>query len=614
MCRHHHGFVPDFSSAVELTPNQAVSTHIEIDWTVDFVNAVLTGHVDITCRSQKSGECILTLDSRNLDVKGVYVCPQLTPLNFSIANSEFETTLGSPITVRLPDAVAAHSEYVVRVVYSTTQSSSALQWLEKSQTSSGLYPFMFSQCQAIHARSLLPCQDLCQVKITYSARIRFPSHLEALMSAVRVGPSEPCPAPSLMLNSSESWRTVSYQQSVPIPAYLIAVVCGELSSKPIGPRSTVWAEPSVVDRAAWEFEDTERMIEVAETLCGPYRFGVFDLLVLPPSFPYGGMENPCLTFVTPTLLAGDKSQTAVIAHELAHSWSGNLVTNETWTDFWMNEGLTVFTESKIVAALFGDEAASVRRQEGWDHLHQYVNETGANHNFTKLCPTMMKGADPDDAFSVVPYEKGASLFWYLQSLVGVETFELFIVKFFNEFPFKTISSAQFAAFAESLLGLKSVDWNSLFHEPGMPAFQPPVDPAAIAEAKDLITTWRTTETDVANWPSGKKIIFIHSLLEVVTTLTQKDTHEIASKFKFLDTNCEVRSSFISVMLRVDPCDPVARAEAVKLATEQGRMKYTRPMYKELFKVDKNLARETFSANRNKYHPICAKMVARDLSL
>ena len=619
MCRQQHFHGNDPTSFVNSSPEQAIIKHIAIDWKVDFDLKVVSGHVDLTCESQRMGTCELTLDSRELKIDGVYLIvsgiPQ--PLQFEMPDSQSDLTMGVPVFVRLPPSTKAGESYTVRVCYQTTESGSALQWLSPAQTSSKRYPFMFSQCQAIHARSLLPCQDLCAVKVTYSARVTHPSHLTALMSAVR----DTHHRSSVLPNETVS----TFTQSVPIPAYLIAIVCGELEGRPIGPRSTVWAEPAIVDAAACEFVDTERMIQVAESLCGPYRFGVFDLLVLPPSFPYGGMENPCLTFVTPTLLAGDKSQVAVIAHELAHSWSGNLVTNETWEHFWINEGLTVFTETKIVDRLFGPESASIRLQEGWDHLKQYVEQMGSDHDYTRLCPPIKRGQDPDDSFSVVPYEKGASLFWYLQSLVGETEFEAFIIDFFNKFAFSTVSSDKLKIFAtEKFPSLQAaVDWTSWFHVPGMPQFKPPVDPTSIKEATDLADCWTSNpgrtvsegeaEAVSSGWPSGKKCVFLNTLLESANKLNFSAVKKMTSEYKFLTTNCEVRCAFISLMLRAGAID-TGSVEAIKLATEQGRMKFTRTMYKELARVDKPLAIETFKKNRSMYHPICCKMIARDLGV
>lgn len=631
MCRYHTVTTADFSSSVSLDSSQAVSKHLHLDWSLDFVNSIMRGYVDISCQSQSVGACILTLDSRDLDITNVHVqsihASSWSPVKYEITDSGHPVTLGRPVTICLPDSKAVGETYIVRVEYSTTSGSSALQWLTGQQTNSGKYPFLFSQCQAIHARSMIPCQDLCQVKVTYSANIRAPSQLTVVMSALRKAvPPVPCEAPVGIPYPSEcdpsaGWSVTHYNQPVPIPAYLIAIAVGELDSRRIGPRTTVWAEPDVVDKAAWEFADTEKMIVEAEKLCGPYRFGTYDILVLNRGFPYGGMENVNLTFVTPTLLAGDRSQVAVIAHELAHSWSGNLVTNKTWTDFWINEGLTVFTETKIVRAIFGEEAAHVRLEEGWNHLKDYVEATGEKHNFTKLCPEMNKGDDPDDSFSVVPYEKGASLFWYLESLVGKARFEPFVVKFFDFFAFKTVSSQEFAAFVQDQLNVE-VDWTALFSAPGMPSFKPSVDMRFIREAHSLANEWLTVDSeecavklasrDIQSWTSGKKCIFIASLMNNVEKLHPRNANLIATNYGFLDTNCEVRCAFISLWLRIDA--DTAKPHAVKLATEQGRMKFTRPMYKELFRVDPELARSTFWKFKKQYHPICAKMVMKDLNL
>ena len=629
MCIHHQHHDTDFASSVTLGPGDAVSKHLHLEWCIDFVNSMIRGHVDISCESQSAGPCILTLDSRTLSIHGVYVRTSdpgsFVKSEFSISESPHPVTIGSPVTVKLPDSPKPGHKYIVRVEYSTTIESAALQWLTGHQTNSGKFPFLFSQCQAIHARSMIPCQDLCQVKITYSANIRCPSQLTVLMSALRQGDATPCDAPADIpyppeCDPAAGWSVTRYNQPVPIPAYLIAIACGELSSRQIGPRTTVWGEPDVVDKAAWEFADTEKMIQVAEKLCGPYRFGVYDILVLNRGFPYGGMENVNLTFVTPTLLAGDRSQVAVIAHELAHSWSGNLVTNKTWLDFWINEGLTVFTETKIVDALFGEEASNVRLQEGWDHLLDYVKSMGSDHNFTRLVPNMAKGDDPDDSFSVVPYEKGASLFWYLQSLVGKDVFEPFIRTFFDDFAFKSISSTEFAAYTEEKLPMvkKSVVWNTLFTATGMPEYKPPVNMAFIEDAQNLAHAWLAGKQDehisvpVHTWPSGKKCILINTLLGSEKKLSQNQVHAMAKQYKFLDTNCEVRCGFITLMLRSGLAE--GKAEAVKLATEQGRMKFTRPMYKELAKADLELARSVFLKNKKQYHPICAKMVMKDLVL
>merc|ERR1719253_2419933 len=284
---------------------------------------------------------------------------------------------------------------------------------------------------------MVPCQDTCECKVTYSACVRAPADLNVLMSANKMaGPEPPAHEPDWETpeGCGKEWARHTFEQKVPIPAYLTAIVCGAIESRRVGPRSQVWSEKEMVDECAWEFAETEKFVAAGERLCGPYQWGVYDLLVLPPSFPYGGMENPCLTFVTPTLLAGDRSQVSVVAHEVSHSWSGNLVTNETWEHFWLNEGLTVFTELKILRDVYNEEEAQLQLAGRMKSLAEAVNLFGADHNFTRLIPDLSGGLDPDDAFSTVPYIKGMALFCYLESLVGgEERFQPFIRAYFEKF-------------------------------------------------------------------------------------------------------------------------------------------------------------------------------------
>ncbi len=250
---------------------------------------------------------------------------------------------GSALTIVLPADCSAGAYLTVVVNYQTAPGASALQWLPKEQTADKAHPYMFTQCQAIHARSLLPCQDSPSTKITYEARVVVPAWATALMSAVAVEP-----AAGKDEAGGDGTKVFYYQQSVPIPSYLIALAVGQLESRELGPRCRAWSEPSMVERVAWEFADTERFLSIAEDILTPYEWGRYDVLCLPPSFPYGGMENPCLTFVTPTLLAGDRSLADVVAHEISHSWTGNLVTNHTWEHFWLNEGWTMWVQRKIM--------------------------------------------------------------------------------------------------------------------------------------------------------------------------------------------------------------------------------------------------------------------------
>ena len=325
------------------------------------------------------------------------------------------------IQVKLPSAGVEGNQFKIRVSYSTTSGSTALEWLSPEQTAGKQHPFLFSQCEAIHCRSMIPCQDSPSVKATYSAEMKAPSALTVLMSGIREGEPEPVDG---------GLAVTRWKQEVPIQSYLIAIAVGALESRKIGPRSQVWAEASVVDQSAFDFSETETMLQKAEELCGPYVWGIYDVLVLPPSFPFGGMENPCLTFATPTLLSGDKSNADVIAHEIAHSWTGNLVTNVNFEHFWLNEGFTVFTERKIVGRMHGEPARHFSAILGWKDLQVggsslgvclndllAIQETvevvmGPTNPFTALVPRLA-GADPDDAFSVCRHLGLRGLFPYL---------------------------------------------------------------------------------------------------------------------------------------------------------------------------------------------------------
>ncbi|WP_049797370.1 M1 family aminopeptidase/hydrolase [Kribbella flavida] len=318
-------------------PGLVRTTHLALELDLDFTAKVLAGTATHTLAWSGPGDR-LVLDTRDLTVLSVEGSTGVgwEPLEHSLGYPDEE--LGSALTIR----TAAHEQ--VRISYRTAPTATGLQWLEPEMTAGGVLPFMFSQSQAIHARSWVPVQDTPGVRFSYAAHVTAPPELMVLMSAD---------------NGTTSRRTGSYDVVMPepIPSYLLAIAAGDLVFEPIGERSGVWAEPEMAKRAATEFADTEQMMLVTEALFGPYRWGRYDILVLPPSFPYGGMENPRMTFATPTVVIGDKSLVSVVAHELAHSWSGNLVTQDSWDDIWLNEGFTSYVENRIVEAVYGTELA-----------------------------------------------------------------------------------------------------------------------------------------------------------------------------------------------------------------------------------------------------------------
>ncbi|KAL8615198.1 hypothetical protein ACOMHN_029214 [Nucella lapillus] len=389
-------------------PDQCKVFNIHFDLEVDFEKKVISGTAQLSVERKTPDVNVLILDTNDLAVE--WVRDQATGKALQFSAGESCKPFGSRLEVVLP--TASGNRYVVSIRYRTSPSCSALQWLRAEQTAGKRHPYVFSQCQAIHARSLYPCQDTPGVKFTYTADVKAPKEITILMSAVRLDPTE--------CKEDASCHIHHFKQEVPIPSYLLAIMGGDICSKSIGPRSKVWTEQEQLEEAAYEFAETEQMLATAESLLGPYVWKQYDLLVLPPSFPYGGMENPCLTFVTPTLLAGDRSLANVVAHEISHSWTGNLVTNSTFEDFWLNEGHTMFVERKIASRMGGGEPLRhFEAKEGWEELRETVTRMGGSGEgpYTRLIPDLT-GVDPDDAFSTVPYEKGFALLFHLENILG----------------------------------------------------------------------------------------------------------------------------------------------------------------------------------------------------
>lgn len=628
--------------------------HHDFDLTVDFVGQRLVGYTDVHCVRNmllppEGEDWQLVLDAAaNLVIGKVEVAGEA----LLFTRDQAHDILGSALRVKLP-AGSPGDRVVVRVFFETAPpgddgegGSSALQWLPPAQTAGKVFPYMFSQCQAIHARAMFPCQDTCECKVTYAAMVKCPAELIVLMSALREEEPSPAEEPDWETPSGcgKEWMQHSFKQDLPMPPYLVAMVCAALESRKVGPRSQVWSEKEMVEECAWEFEDTEQFVAAGERICGPYQWGVYDLLVLPPSFPYGGMENPCLTFVTPTLLAKDRSQVHVVAHEVAHSWSGNLVTNETWEHFWLNEGLTVFVELKIIRDLYGEEEATLQLNNRLKSLRESVSHFGADHVFTRLVPDLSGGLDPDDAFSTVPYIKGMSLFCLLESLVGgEEKFQPFLQEYFKKFAGTTVTSEKMRDFyleyfgalavededealAEALAGpIAALDWPALFSSPGMPEFMPPCSAAPLDEATALAARWAAagddeealaafSADDVKDWGTTKLTALLDSLLSDTEdgggSVTAAGCARMAECYGFLGANCELRFRFLRLALGARWEGGVEPAK--ELATSQGRMKFTRPTYRALKDYDPDVAKDTFLQHRGQYHPICAKMVARDL--
>jgi leukotriene-A4 hydrolase len=487
--------------------------------------------------------------------------------------------------------------------------------------------------------------------LSYAATVTVPAPLTALMSAVAVDAAPASLLAAMAADAasphgaaaaasaaySSTTRSFRFVQAVPVAPYLIALAAGELASRELGPRSRVWSEPSMVSAGEHEFADTEAFVAAAEAVVGPYVWGRYDLLLLPPSFPYGGMENPCLTFVTPTLLAGDRSLANVVAHEVAHSWSGNLVTNARWGDFWLNEGLTVFLERKILQRLQGDATWAFHASGGWRSLRDEVARLGATQPFTCLAVDLSGGVDPDDAFSRIPYEKGFAFLVHLERLAGgAQPFEAFLRDaYLPRFAYGAVTTAEFRdAYTLAFPAASaSIDWETWLHAPGMPpvdvsaSYDTPLRDAADAAAmawhtRDVLATGTPASPDgwpqAQAWASSEQLVaFLERLSELraMTPLALPALKALDAAYALSAArNAEVRAAWLRLRVAAGDADclPAVRT----FLTEQGRMKYLRPLYRQLRRSRvpalRTAAADIFAQARAGYHPIAAKMVAQDL--
>uniref|UniRef100_A0A3Q3GW40 Leukotriene A-4 hydrolase n=1 Tax=Labrus bergylta TaxID=56723 RepID=A0A3Q3GW40_9LABR len=588
---------------------RCVTKHLNLSLHVDFDRRVIKAKVELTVEVLEDRFSALTLDTRDLKVISVSANGQAATFTMGPKHS-FK---GTPLEITLPFDLSRGQHVIVEVTYETSPSATALQWLSPEQTAGKKQPYLFSQCQAHHCRSMIACQDSPSVKHTYYAQVSVPKELVAVMSAMRDGQE---------VDPQDKSRIVyKFRQPVPMPSYLIAIVVGALESREIGPRSRVWSEKEYVDKAAFEFSETEVMLKTAEGLAGPYVWGQYDILVLPPSFPYGGMENPCLTFATPTLL--------VIAHEISHSWTGNLVTNKTWEHFWLNEGHTVYLERMIGRCMESEQFRQFKAMGGWKDLQDSVNTFGSNNPLTNLVPSL-QDVDPDDAFSSVPYEKGFALLYHLEELLGgPEVFMGFVKSYIQMFAYSSVTSEEwknylFTYFKDQVDVLNKVDWNAWMFTPGMPPFSCCNDTLNNLCVSGTTPRWPTPakDQDLSGFKqSDLKSLSSHQVVEFLSLLLQEDPLPLTHVKKMQDVydlnsfmNSEIRFRWLRLCVRSRWEEAVPMA--LKMATDQGRMKFTRPLFKEVFNFDKfhDEALRVFAAHRAEMHPVTAGLVAKDLKV
>ncbi|MDX2153365.1 MAG: M1 family metallopeptidase [Bryobacteraceae bacterium] len=570
-------------------PEDVRVRHMDLDLTVDFASKTLRGSATHTLK-RTNAAASLKLDTRDLKVTRAEVSHNgrdWMEAKFELAAPD--KFLGSALTVPLaPDTT------LVRVHYETSPGASGLQWLDPAQTAGRKHPFLFTQSQAIHARSWIPIQDTPGVRITYTARVRGPKELLAVMSAE---------------NETDAARDgdYSFRMRRPIPSYLVALAVGDLEFRAMSPRTGIYAEPPLAAAAAKEFADTEKMMQAAETLYGEYQWDRYDILVLPPSFPFGGMENPRVTFATPTIIAGDKSLVSLVAHELAHSWSGNLVTNATWRDFWLNEGFTVYLERRIQEQVFGRARSEM---EGVLEVQELEEEMKGLQPRDQILHVNLDGRDPDDGFTQVPYVKGALFLRRLEEILGRERFDQFLRGYFAKFQFQSITTADFLAYLKAAEpGIEGkVDLEEWIEKPGLPPSTPRPKSDAFAKVEAAAARWLKGEATLKDLPSKEWTTqeWLHFLRALPPEAAAKRMADLDAAFVLTKSgNSEIASQWLlmSIRSRYEPAYP--RLE--QFLTSVGRRKFLKPLYEELVKTPegKKRAQAIFAKAKSGYHPIAA---------
>lgn len=580
-------------------PDQVRIRHLILDLDIDFEQQVLAGQAELHLDWHDADASELYLDTRALTIESVEQRQgrRWRPIEHRLDAPD--PILGSRLTL----ATGERQPEAVRIRYRTAPTASGLQWLQPQQTAGRKAPFLFSQSQAIHARSWLPLQDTPAVRHTYEARLRVPRDLLALMSAEN----------PQRLRRDGVYR---FRMRQPIPSYLMAIAVGRVEFQAISDRAGVYAEPERLAAAVHEFADTERMIEVAERLYGAYRWGRYDLLILPPSFPYGGMENPRLSFITPTVIAGDRSLVGLIAHELAHSWSGNLVTNARWDDFWLNEGFTRYVENRIVEALYGRDRANMEFALSARNLRRDFRDLPVPEDLQRLVPSLA-GLDPDEVYTTTAYTKGAWFLRYLEQGVGRDALDAFLRRYFDTFAFQSLDTATFRTYLQRELLDAHPDAIDLAHldvwlnEPGIPEFAPSVPSPAFdridGERSAFLAGERAAaDLPVADWTTQEWLHFLNGLPEGLTAAQLQDldrAHGLTDS-----SNSEIAFAWYRIGIRHDYA--AIRPNLERFLIEIGRRKFVVPLYRELAQrpADRDWAQAVFDRARPGYHPITTSSV------
>ena len=594
-------------------------TDYEVDLFINFEKQILEGTVIISFDIIDSNEKTIVIDTKKLHIETVSCLETNKELSFKIhKDHKSKDSLGTPLEILLPTDLNGN-KIRVKISYTTTLGNDGILWLANEQTLTKNKPFMFTQGEAILGRTIYPCQDSPSAKVTFS-KVRLVSEegISSIFGGAFISKNE-------IEFRNKKCVEYFYCQKVCIPTYLFAIAAGELEFKKISERCGIFAEIPLLNAAVEEFADTEVYLKAAEEYFDyPYIWGEYNIVILPQAFPFGGMENPNLTFINPSLIVGDKSMLPTIAHEIIHSWMGNLVTNKDWNNFWMNEGFTVFMERKLCQIVLGKEHAILEAEVGYNELLYAIKACGENHNYSQLYMDF-KDEDPDDAFSVVPYEKGFNLLYYLETLIGEVDFRNILRKYIKTYAYKSIEFKHYKEVFETELKelgkeslLKQIDWESWVYKPGYLIVEVNFKTQLSENAKDLFKLILNGEKSVekineiySSFDANTKLVFLNEILNNVSKVDQS-SFELIKKATSINQNLkhpEIAYTWFQIAFALKDKDSIEYGKQYLL--KQGRMKYVRPVLRELYKFDKEECLKFFNANKWIYHAVPVRIIEND---
>ena len=610
--------------------DEVIQKHVDLDVSIDFKRQQMFGIVKTTYEILNESLQQIILDLHGPNISSINIINEELdeiPLEYEIYDkNDDKDALGTPLIIYLEplkkennveyEKIFSNKEITISIVFKTNDKCNGIQYLTKEQTYTKNYPFMFTQCEAILCRTLFPCQDTPSVKATYSVKTSISPPLTFLFGGI---------TKSHYYDSIQKKKIMCFEQNVPIPSYLVAFVAGELEFAKISRRCGVWAEKGLASKAAKEFVDAEKYIEIAENYFNhPYEWKTYNILVLPFSFPFGGMENPNLTFVTPALLAGDRSMSNVIGHEISHSWTGNLVTNKNWANFWVNEGFTKFMERKLDKALLGEEMEKLEAIVGNNSLISAIQMFGEDSNFTSLSPDYT-GIDPDDGFSTIPYEKGYQFLVFLEEKVGEDIFREIMSKYIDTYKYKSVDWTDFKKIYEEYVTeknnrriarkiLNGIDWSKWVTEKGFPTYKMEFKSKYTDEVDDLIQQFLDGKEDpenayktFKNWHTNVKLVFLDEIKKNIENFDENLILVIKKELNLVEEyNDDVKAIWYEITLVKGLNDEIDNIKNFLLT--HGRMKYLKPLYFRWIQLDLKRAKAFFEKNKYLYHPIARRLI------